>query len=403
MVVTSVSATTLATTSAPTSRKARLEPAVLEQARAELRREADNAELPSAAVGFIPNRKDQSRQGWSFCVRSSKVMRSYALLVGLLSMAGCSSGVSNTQERPVASASVAEQGKKLEAKEARPSVQESPLERALGPDFQGRPELLRRFKDGLVTEDFVVGEGQAAQVGSRLTLRYAGILDNGVVFDENRSGPPFRFRLPKSPRVRGWGLGLVGMKAKGRRKITVPSSLGYGPSGDPGEQGAVPIPPNATLTYAVELLAVEAPPPEPKGPQAFSGPVLARKVHRSGLQIKDIRLGRGPEAKSGDRLAIHYRGYLPDGSTFDESVSPGAPFQFRLGDRMVIPGWNQGMVGMKPGGLRVLKVPAKLAYGKRGIQGVPPKADLVFYVELVGLQTPVGAKKRGKARPAKGI
>lgn len=324
-------------------------------------------------------------------------MRCFALALALAGISACSSGAQSAQEKPVAAAAVAAAAPEPKPTPAVLKAPVDPLIEAMGPDYQGQPEIERRFKNGLVTQDFKLGEGPAAQVGSRLSLRYAGILDNGLVFDENRSlsSRPFRFRLPERPRVRGWGLGLVGMKAKGRRKITVPAHLGYGPAGDPGEEGAISVPPNARLTYVVELLSVEPPPAEPKGPEAFRGPVLARKKHRGGLESKDFKLGSGPGAKQGDRVAIYYRGYLADGSSFDASVSAGAPFQFRLGDRMVIPGWSQGIVGMKPGGLRVLKIPAKLAYGKRGSQGVPPNAELRFEVELVALRTPVSAKKQG--------
>lgn len=327
-----------------------------------------------------------------------QAMRFFALALCLTGVVGCSSKSPAVQSEPIAAASVAKDLPK--AASAKAAI--DPLSEAIGPDYQGQAEVERRFKNGLITQDYQLGEGPAAQVGSRLTLRYAGILDNGVVFDENRSltSRPFRFRLPKRPRVRGWGLGLLGMKAKGRRKITVPSQLGYGASGDRGEEGAVPVPPNARLTYVVELLAVEPPPAKAKAESAFTGPVLAKKRHRNGLVTKDYKLGTGPAAAPGDRLAIYYRGYLPDGSIFDESTSAGAPFQFRLGDRMVIPGWNQGMQGMKPGALRSLKVPAKLAYGKRGIKGVPPNAELNFLVELVALRRTEPSKKDArKATP----
>lgn len=326
-------------------------------------------------------------------------MRSVARFVGLAGLVSCSSGEPGAREASVAAASLAASKPAAQAPRAKPSKPcLSPLQEAVGPEFRGQPEVERRFQSGLVTQDYKLGEGPAAQVGSRLTVRYAGILENGLVFDDNRpsSTPPFRFRLPERPRVRGWGLGLLGMKAKGLRKITVPAELGYGRTGQRADEGGVSVPPNANLTYVVELLAVEPPPLEPKGPAAFTGPVLARKKRRNGLVTEDFKLGSGPGARLGDRVALHYRGYLPDGSIFDSSISPGAPFQFRLGDRMVIAGWSQGLVGMKPGGLRVLKIPAKLAYGKRGTEGVPPRSDLRFSIELVALRTVAAPKKNGR-------
>ncbi len=102
------------------------------------------------------------------------------------------------------------------------------------------------------------------------------------------------------------------------------------------------------------------------------------------LVTKDIVVGKGAEAKSGDTVVVHYVGTLPDGKEFDASKKHGKPFDFPLGGGRVIKGWDQGIVGMKVGGKRKLTIPPSLGYGLRGSPPViPPNATLLFDVELL--------------------
>ncbi|MGE0201625.1 MAG: FKBP-type peptidyl-prolyl cis-trans isomerase [Candidatus Melainabacteria bacterium] len=105
----------------------------------------------------------------------------------------------------------------------------------------------------------------------------------------------------------------------------------------------------------------------------------------TGLEIKDTEVGDGDEAKSGDRVSVHYTGTLyPTGEKFDSSLDRNDPFSFRLGAGQVIKGWDEGVAGMKVGGKRTLIIPSSLAYGVGGIPSViPPKATLKFDVELL--------------------
>jgi FKBP-type peptidyl-prolyl cis-trans isomerase FkpA len=104
------------------------------------------------------------------------------------------------------------------------------------------------------------------------------------------------------------------------------------------------------------------------------------------LEIEDTNVGAGEAAKAGDRVTVHYTGWLTDGTKFDSSKDRGTPFQFNLGAREVIAGWDQGVAGMQVGGARKLTIPPELGYGARGAGGViPPNATLVFEVELLGI------------------
>ena len=104
----------------------------------------------------------------------------------------------------------------------------------------------------------------------------------------------------------------------------------------------------------------------------------------SGLIIEELVLGTGAEARAGQTAVVHYTGWLTDGTKFDSSKDRNDPFVFPLGARHVIAGWDEGVQGMRVGGVRKLTIPPHLGYGARGAGGViPPNATLVFEVELL--------------------
>ena len=106
----------------------------------------------------------------------------------------------------------------------------------------------------------------------------------------------------------------------------------------------------------------------------------------SGLQIEELQVGTGDEAQAGQFVTVHYTGWLTNGKKFDSSKDRNEPFEFSLGEGMVIAGWDEGVQGMKVGGSRKLTIPPQLGYGARGAGGViPPNATLIFEVELLGV------------------
>jgi FKBP-type peptidyl-prolyl cis-trans isomerase FkpA len=104
------------------------------------------------------------------------------------------------------------------------------------------------------------------------------------------------------------------------------------------------------------------------------------------LISEDLVIGTGTAAASGQKVTVHYTGWLTNGTKFDSSKDRGDPFVFPLGKGQVIKGWDQGVQGMKVGGKRKLTIPPEMGYGSRGAGGViPPNATLVFEVELLGV------------------
>jgi peptidylprolyl isomerase len=111
----------------------------------------------------------------------------------------------------------------------------------------------------------------------------------------------------------------------------------------------------------------------------------------SGLQITDTQIGTGATPQTGQTCVMHYTGWLYEngakGKKFDSSVDRGEPFEFPIGQKRVIAGWDEGVASMKVGGKRTLIIPPALGYGARGAGGViPPNATLMFDVELLSVK-----------------
>lgn len=100
----------------------------------------------------------------------------------------------------------------------------------------------------------------------------------------------------------------------------------------------------------------------------------------------DVVLGTGAEVKTGDTVSVHYIGTLQNGTEFDNSYKKGTPFEFKVGEGRVIKGWDQGLIGMKVGGQRILVIPPSLAYGAQAIGPIPANSTLVFAIELISIK-----------------
>nr|WP_243294688.1 FKBP-type peptidyl-prolyl cis-trans isomerase [Geothrix sp. SG198] len=148
---------------------------------------------------------------------------------------------------------------------------------------------------------------------------------------------------------------------------------------------AMPVWPLALLA----LVLTPATPAQAAGRTKAKAPALVTTA--SGLKYLDTKVGTGAAPQRGQRCLVHYTGWLSDhgkkGKKFDSSVDRGEPLAIPIGVGRVIKGWDEGLMTMKAGGKRTLYIPAALGYGARGAGGdIPPNADLIFDVELLGVQ-----------------
>jgi len=104
------------------------------------------------------------------------------------------------------------------------------------------------------------------------------------------------------------------------------------------------------------------------------------------LIIDDVIVGSGEEVVTGDTVSVHYIGTLQNGQSFDNSYPKDTPFEFVVGEGKVIAGWEQGIVGMKQGGQRILVIPSNMAYGANQVGPIPANSTLVFAIELLAIK-----------------
>lgn len=116
-------------------------------------------------------------------------------------------------------------------------------------------------------------------------------------------------------------------------------------------------------------------------------------LHVTKLVITDVEIGKGDEVQNNMTVEVHYTGWLYNpkapnlrGAQFDSSRVSGTPLSFQVGARQVIRGWDQGLIGMRVGGKRILQIPSYLGYGVNGSDNIPPNTHLVFEVELVSIK-----------------
>ena len=166
------------------------------------------------------------------------------------------------------------------------------------------------------------------------------------------------------------------MKTGGKRILIIPPDLGYGSRG----AGTV-IPPNATLTFEIELLEVKERYVDPD----FSLP--GQEINKeSGLRMIEHISGAGNKPTPGQVVYVHYRGYLSNNFQFDSSHDIGKPFTFSIGEGKVIKGWDEAILDMNVGSKRTLIIPPELGYGGRGAGSIPSNATLIFEVELIDIK-----------------
>ena len=122
-------------------------------------------------------------------------------------------------------------------------------------------------------------------------------------------------------------------------------------------------------------------------PLIRSSPALSEAIKGGKVDTivaTDIVLGSGEEIKEGDKIQIHYIATLQNGQEFDNTHKKGSALAFTVGDKNIIPGLNEGIIGMKVGGQRIIIIPSEKAYGSKGYGPIPGNATVVYAVEVVG-------------------
>jgi peptidylprolyl isomerase len=249
---------------------------------------------------------------------------------------------------------------------------------------------LKDLMPGVKYRDLKEGTGEECPKGAKVKINYTGWLPDGTVFDstQDKNRLPEEFELQGL--IPGWQIGIPGMKPGGIRKLVIAPEMGY------GNQTKGRIPASSTLIFEVELLGVipqekiqekagklteGAGKPMSDGTDGgTSDPEL--KDIGDGLKIRDLKEGSGDPVRPLASITAHYTGWLTDGTVFDTSKKgKGEPVPFPLS--RVVKGWQMGIPGMKPGGIRKIVVPAALGYGSSPQGKIPPNSTLIFEVELI--------------------
>jgi peptidylprolyl isomerase len=220
------------------------------------------------------------------------------------------------------------------------------------------------------------GDGEQPVPGDRVAVHYTGTLEDGTIFDSSFDrGQPIEFVLGQGQVIPGWEQGIAMMREGGKATLVIPPELAYGPQGAPPT-----IPPNATLTFEVELVQVVAAP----APLALNEDDYAETD--SGLKYFDIVDGTGDTPVDGNRVLMEFAAWLEDGTFLGSSQQMGNPLVATLGTGQLFEGWEEGLLTMQEGGTRQLLIPPELGYGEQGAGGlIPPNANLIWQVTLVNI------------------
>ncbi len=255
---------------------------------------------------------------------------------------------------------------------------EPPKQPDLASEFAGEPQDMG---DGLIVRDITVGEGEnSVKPEAKVFVHILGVTAaTGEQFASSReAGAPQQLDLGDPRMLPGLSRGIVGMKPTGKRRIEVPSALGFGPQG----VGEV-VPPNSDLVFEVELLSMS-------NPRELSTEWISEETRENGMIIRIVKEGdaEGEPIPAGGIAVLHTMGVLEDGTVFDSTFDQGQQAVVPL-EQSVIEGWSMGVEGMRPGEVRQFVVPSELGFGEEGQPPVvPANAPLTFEVELFDWRMP---------------
>ena len=220
----------------------------------------------------------------------------------------------------------------------------------------------------IVVNDLTVGDGEELNVGDFVLMHYTGWIyedgQKGEQFDSSRElNDPFGLMVGAGMVIKGWDIGLPGMRLGGTRQLIIPPQLAYGKRG----QGSIPG--GATLLFEVEA------------------------VSKPDIKVETLQTGEGAPAVAGHRIKMHMAGWVKNddgskGEQFQDTRNQGNALSVMLGSFKLLPGLEMGLQGIRPGEIRRLTVPSELAFGSRGFHRgdrtlVPPDIDVIIEVEVV--------------------
>ncbi len=246
------------------------------------------------------------------------------------------------------------------------------------------PSVMKPPADALISPSGLTmtvlrdGTGQRTpRAGDTVILHFEGWNEEGERFDSSITrGKPDRMRVEEL--VPGWREGVEAMVVGEKRRLWIPERLAFGPVPTPGR-------PAGDVVIDVELMEIIEAAEAPDAPSDLTTPPEDALSTASGLRFKILKKGTGKVSpKDGDRVVVHYSGWMQDGTLFDSSITRGQPAVFGVND--VIPGWTETLKLMVVGEQRRVWIPAKLAYGDEPQQPGAPAGPLVFDIELIDIE-----------------
>ena len=233
-------------------------------------------------------------------------------------------------------------------------------------------------KSGLQYLEVSAGNGAAPEVGKIIKMNYIVSLPDGtVIYTTYSSGKPEKVVWGRTELLPGWEEGVGMMKAGGKAKLVLPPDLAL------GAEGAGNVPPNSQLIMDIELVSVElAPVPPSVAPEDLL-------VMDNGDKYTDLVVGDGAEAITNTTVTTEYSIWVINGSSSDFvfSSEDSQPVTFVVGKGdVVFSGWEQGVIGMKVGGKRLLRIPPELALGSESSSSIPANSTLIMEITLTDVK-----------------
>jgi len=217
------------------------------------------------------------------------------------------------------------------------------------------------------------GDGEPVKKGQLVRVHYTGWLSDSTKFDSSRDrNEPLEFVLGTGMVIKGWDMGIDGMKLGEVRSLKIPAILAY------GNNSVGPIPANSDLLFEVELVGSE------KGldpDTLLNSAALKWKKTQPGIEIFDEKEGTGTKLGAGMELTFHHTGWLTSGFKFGSSKNLGKPAKAAFGTGKLIRGLELGLESMKQGGIRWLRISPSMAYGPVAMTNIPPNSTLIFRIQ----------------------